>query len=768
VLQPWIGDDGFVLIQNPGSSTSGTSLAPLGRAPTIEPVYTDDASHWSADADPHGSGLGASIEERFEVLGELGHGGMGRVLVGMDRALRRMVAIKVLRAELGGRADALARFRSEAQIVAQLEHPSIVPIYAAERQSKGAPAYSMKLVRGRTLTEYLSSCVRACKRRENPTEEHALTTRLAVFSKICEAVAYAHARGVVHRDLKPDNVMIGAFGEVYVMDWGVARLLGRADESESERPNEGPPMTEVTPTQSGNVVGTLTHMPPEQARGDDGVGPAADQYALGMILFELVALKPPRPFKGDASVLLRRAIDGDNEPITHRYERKIDPRLRAIIETATAAGPHERYPSVRDLAEDIGRCIRGDEVSVRRDTALQRAGRFMAKHPALVLATVLVFLLLAGFVVVESLLETVETHQRSHRKAEQIADLTGSVAEVARDLDVTGQRIQMLVEGLAAEAAARLLTPGLDPSLQLVTRDTMARKRVIGDWYHVDAFDDSIAPASTFLSDRYGRRISYLHAGYWVAADGDLDSAAETLSRLHPLRHRMRTMMIRAVDPANVYARASLQAEILRDRGALLQFIHVGFENGLLLNYPGTGGFTPDYDPRKRPWYRRMVESTETSFGEPYADVSGSGILLPCNVALRDVDGALLGVVGADMRLSDITVVLYMDRPWPRRNRPGAIRPPLPGWQHSALVDANGLVVTESTQTGRAAGGTQGNRAVDRIPYPEPELVAELATGRDSGLITKDDTLLVYQHLTALGWFLVVRVDRHDYEGVAP
>jgi len=762
---------------SPASANPGQSVEQLSAIPSAGPVHTEDTMEWFTAADESRAGLaGNGLEERFEILGKIGEGGMGKVLLAKDQILRRVVALKQLRTELVGRRDAVERFRREAQIVAQLEHPSIVPIYAAERRRDGLPTYSMKYVRGITLEAYIERCVRVCKRRENPNAEHALTSRLEMFAKLCEAISYAHSRGVIHRDLKPENVMIGAFGEVYVMDWGIARLVEHDEEDGpvgvtaqddlSVSSNASP-----VGTTFGTVIGTLTHMPPEQAKGEiDHIGPASDQFALGMVLFELVTLRPPRPFEGDVARVRAQALRGDREAIVHRYQRRVAKPLAAVIATATAPEIGRRYTSVAELQADVRRFIRGDEVSVRRDSPLQRAGRFMARYPALILSTVLMFMVVAGFVVVESLLEAVEAQQRAQRQSEEIAELTRYVVEAARDVDIRGHRLQAMLEGLAAEALARLESPTSDPDLASVGEEDIRLGAPVGLMVHADALESGDPPPAAYDSDRYRRPVSFDNPSYWLADSGDAESAARALRRLQPLRDRFREMTVRAMGQGFENVPQDLQSETLRDESSFLEFSYLGLANGLMIMYPGIGGFPPDYDPRARPWYTRMLEEFKSSFGDPYPEVTGLGAELSCNIPIRAADGRLLAVAGTSIRLSDFAEMLDMDRVY--TGTPGRPpRPPLPGWRNTALVDRLGHVVVDSaTEQADLGGGTHGNRTLESLPYPSPELVEQVVAGRTSGLLTLPEEIIVYQRMTEIGWYVVVRVDRSLYVGdrVAP
>jgi tetratricopeptide (TPR) repeat protein len=262
-------------------------------------------------SDPAESAAASSLQDhlgRYEIHGEIGRGGMGAVLRGHDPVLRRQLALKVLLTGRQGNADALRRFHEEAQIGGQLQHPGLVPVYELGRDPNGRPFFAMKLVEGRTLADLLAE-------RKIPSDDW--TRFLQIFEQICQAVGYAHARGVIHRDLKPANIMVGAFGEVQVMDWGLAKVLGAPSAVEAGTPaGHGTVHTERSQSggsesHAGSVMGTPAYMPPEQARGEtDQLDARADVFGLGAILCEILTGAPP--FQGkDITEVLSKAARGD-------------------------------------------------------------------------------------------------------------------------------------------------------------------------------------------------------------------------------------------------------------------------------------------------------------------------------------------------------------------------------------------------------------------------------------------------------------------------
>src|SRR6516162_7259296 len=244
---------------------------------------------------PGEEALAAGGPGRYQVLGEIARGGMGVVLKGRDHDLGRDVAIKVLHPGHAGDRALVRRFVEEAQIGGQLQHPAILPVYELGLDAGLRPYFTMRLVKGRSLAALLEE-------RTDPT--HDLGRFLAVFEQSCQAVAYAHARGVIHRDLKPSNIMVGAFGEVQVVDWGLSKVLEQGAEggvvADEGAPGDEPQVTTIRTTgggggsQSGAIIGTPSYMSPEQARGAiEELDEQADVFALGAILCEVMTGQPP-------------------------------------------------------------------------------------------------------------------------------------------------------------------------------------------------------------------------------------------------------------------------------------------------------------------------------------------------------------------------------------------------------------------------------------------------------------------------------------------
>lgn len=317
---------------------------------------------------------------RYSMGSLLGEGGMGEVRACNDTHIGREVAIKVIRPGHGSRSDLAKRFLREARVQGQLEHPSIVPVYDLGRDPTGAAYFTMKRVRGLTLEDILR---RLREGDQAVLEEFSQRKLLSALSNVCLTVHFAHARGVLHRDLKPANVMLGAFGEVYVLDWGLAKLVKGEDLPVSERTGTTsggsvPPKVALTDeagkTAVGAIMGTPGYMAPEQVQGDtEHFAAQTDIYALGAILFEILTLRELNTGRTPQDLLMSTLRGSEARPSVRAPDRDVAPELEAICVRATALAPADRYESARDMYDAIEGYLDGD-----RD--LERRRVMAAKH----------------------------------------------------------------------------------------------------------------------------------------------------------------------------------------------------------------------------------------------------------------------------------------------------------------------------------------------------------------------------------------------------
>ncbi len=318
------------------------------------------------------------LTERFHDIGPIGTGGMGEVRRALDRDLNRVVALKIIRPELMRNPRAVARFVEEAQTTGQLQHPGIVPVHEMGRLMDGRLYFTMLEVRGRSFDAIIHDYHQ--QRREEKAKGVATFSFrrvVDIFFKVCEAVAYAHARGVIHRDLKPTNVLVGAFGEVHVVDWGLAKIIDRpdalADLDPEERVVTNRSQDSSKATLAGTIAGTPAYMPLEQAMGlRDKQGPHSDVYALGAMLYEVLTGEPP--YRGEtAEHVLRQVLQG--APPTPD-DPQIPPELLEICQKAMERDPELRYPNGRAIADEVSAWLDGAK---RREHALELVAQARGK-----------------------------------------------------------------------------------------------------------------------------------------------------------------------------------------------------------------------------------------------------------------------------------------------------------------------------------------------------------------------------------------------------
>jgi serine/threonine-protein kinase len=352
------------------------------------------------DADRTGSysmGTASSDGLRFRVLRPHARGGLGAVFVALDTELHREVALKQM---LDQHADDLVsrqRFVVEAEITGGLEHPGIVPVYGLGTYADGRPFYAMRFIRGDSLKEAIDR-FHGDKSLKKDLGRRSLELRrlLGRLVDVCNAIEYAHSRGVLHRDMKPGNIIVGKHGETLVVDWGLAKATGRADPGAGERtllPSSASGSAETLP---GSALGTPAYMSPEQAGGNlDQLGPRSDVYSLGATLYCLLTGKPP--FDGDDIGEILRKVQRSDYARPREVNHSLETALEAVCLKAMAKQPEDRYPSCRALVEDLERWMADEPVSAWREPLSRRVRRWGRRNrTAVTAAGVALVVALAG------------------------------------------------------------------------------------------------------------------------------------------------------------------------------------------------------------------------------------------------------------------------------------------------------------------------------------------------------------------------------------
>ncbi len=409
----------------------------------------------------------------YRVVREIGRGGMGVILRVWDEELGRHLAMKVALGGAGSPAQ-LVRFLEEARVTGQLDHPGIVPVHELGLDAEGRRFFTMKLVEGRDMKQVFELVFAG---RDGWNETRAL----GVILKVCEAMAYAHSKGIIHRDLKPANVMVGGFGEVFVMDWGLARVLNRADSGAAAAAE--PASDSQLFTLDGSVLGTPAYMPPEQARGEiDRLSPRSDVYSIGAMLYHLLARQAPHvppQTRSTPREVLARVKSAPPTPL-HQLNPAVPAELVAICEKAMAQDPARRYADTLAFAEDLRAYLEKRVVAAYETGALAELRKWIARNRALAAACGAAVLILAvGLVVSSSLFVTARRErERANAKTADVLSLSAerelqelveradslwpvSTASVS-SLEAWLRDAHALVEGRAADTAHGIkAAPGL-------------------------------------------------------------------------------------------------------------------------------------------------------------------------------------------------------------------------------------------------------------------------------------------------------------------
>lgn len=723
---------------------------PLPHPPSAGPpenqsqkIKEKEDSHWTegaitmVDFSEEAFEANISAAGQYEELGRIGEGGMGEVKLAKDTRLLRKVAVKELKKEAASSPAAVSYFIREAQITAQLDHPNIVPLYSVKEQKDGGNAsFVMKLIKGQDLSNIITKARNFYK--EHPKDELPdelnLTSRLGYFLKACDGLSYAHRKQVIHRDIKPANMMVGHYGEVYVMDWGIAKMIKEVPETlfGIQRVAAQKSDMYIGGTQTGSVVGTPGYISPEQVKGLPDVGPASDQFSMGVTLYELVTLRPARP--GDLAKKLEWADKGIiNQPIHQIPEKKIAPELKAIIEKATAYEIHDRYPDVSAMAEDVRRFLRGDEVSVLPDNLPRKMWRWMNKHRHVTAIVVLAALLIFFGTAVVSLLQKQSALEASRQREKILTRLLSRVAAQAHYIDTRFIRLEDLLVNLANNAT------------YLIQNAPQSSER----FYWISEFQDpKKGPPDLAHSSLYKKSVSVDYPVVKLSPNVAAEDVIPVMTRLAPLRHHFRKMML---DSRSSFAPLTDEEarRLITIHGLPVSWVYIGLEAGVMYSYPGKGTYADDYDPRVRPWYKLGAHKNAVYWGNPYIDIQGLGMVLPCATSLYDNQGRFYGVIGMDVTYNTII-------------QDGLTRAGSVGVVESFLLDDQGRIVVSSSQLGIALENPSADSALRLELFPVQDVVEKIRR-KESGLVEvqnpgNESRLVLFHEIPSLNWYYVEEI----------
>jgi serine/threonine protein kinase len=474
-------------------------------------------------------------------------GGLGHVWLARDGVLGRDVALKELRADRVGDSRLRARFLQEARITGQLEHPSIVPLYdvlgeAGEKGDWENPRYTMRFVAGRTLAEAIQDYHR--RRRDGQATSLDLAALLDSFVAVCHAIAYAHSRKVLHRDIKGSNIVLGDFGEVFVLDWGLAKVIDEPDASAdtvrasestelaaTQREKSAGPRGAVTPSASpevtaeGAVIGTPSYMAPELANGQPA-STASDIYALGVLLY--VLLTGHLPYDGQSTLEVLEKIKTGDPPPPRTLNASAPDALEAICRRAMSRNPADRYANAEDLAADVRRWRADEPVAAHAEALTARLARWARRHRTAVAAAGVFLLSAVAALSIATVMVWREEQQtkREWERAEHERSRAGRNFDTARKMAVDmSDLIERFETGLANPRQS-----------DLARQATLDKAREMFDQFRADSPDDVTVQKQAAAVHRYAANVARLVNDYRSAEKAYAAALAiwEDLSKRFP------------------------------------------------------------------------------------------------------------------------------------------------------------------------------------------------------------------------------------------
>lgn len=510
-----------------------TSSAPTGGSGAAETVEwnsvvaegstpTEPWSRASSAEEASGPEQAGHPGGRYRIVSLLARGGLGEVYLADDTVLQRRVALKGIRSDRVVDASGRARFLHEARIAGRHEHPGIVPVHDLIGTEGGRPFYVMRYVGGQSLAQALRAFHHP-EANPRPPGEHGLALRsfLAQFIDICNAISYSHSIGVIHRDVKPANVMLGQFGETQLVDWGLGKVLGQTDDgsglssSSSSVSGEDPELTVA-----GSAMGTPGYMSPEQARGDRfKIGPASDVFSLGATLYHVLTGRPP--FVGaDRRAVIERSKRGEF-PRPRAIRPGIPAALEAICLKAMALEPKDRYRSVRELIGEVEHWLADEPVAALPDNRFQRLARWSRRHRAWTRAGAAALAVVAVVATTAALL--VARANQGERQALVQANERRQAAETS--LKVARQAVYETLTNLAGDTLNPF--PG---TLPVRRRFAATARMYMGYFLAADPDDDGLRDQAIQVYRQSGRLDGL--AGDVVEARRDYDAALDLARRL--------------------------------------------------------------------------------------------------------------------------------------------------------------------------------------------------------------------------------------------
>ncbi|WDE99261.1 protein kinase [Lentisphaera profundi] len=658
-------------------------------------------------------------------LGEaFAEGAQGSIHSAKDIHLKRIVAVKALKEHSMRRS-----FINEAQLTAQLDHPAIIPIYSLNSDENSGIYFSMKKVNGVTLNQYLTKvCDHYYFHGFNlKNEASSLVTRLEHFIKICEAVQYAHSKAVVHRDLKPDNIMIGESREVYVMDWGIAYCM---DGPENQKP-------EVIERTKKIICGSPGYIDPQMVCNNTPAE-CTDIYSLGMILHEMCTLQ--RGFTGfSTNELFEQAVKGDFPEIKHRFSSGvISAELKAIIEKARAPELIFRYNSVEELCEDVRRLLRNDEVSSLPDKPLRKVMRWAQKNPHKITVIMISLIMSLSSLVIYSLFKQNQTIVEARIRENTFAQLQSHVAEKAHLIDSQMTKLEQL---LSRVSASLLSMPTVrDETLKLYSSNDFSKPET--------------KPPGTVYSSIFGKEVNVNTMVYKLAPEVKFNEVENILDYLFSFKDDFVKVMLKSkLNSPSHLSREQINPEQILMSPLPARWLYCGLENGVFVSFPGKGGYPAEYDHRNRPWYKDAKNRKGVYWAKPYYDINGLGIVLPCTIGLYNKENEFSGVLALDVTLDFLAKKLMLNDDEKR----------IVGLQESTILNPDGeIIITSSLLKSKEKNTEFNNQAIERRPYHNDLVLKAVQANKNTIIYVREGgqkVIYALNRIPALNWFYIEKYD---------
>lgn len=663
------------------------------------------------------------LDTDYERLTVVAEGGQATVYRARDRFFNRTVAVKSLHRTLLGNQTARDGFIAEARLMAQLDHPAIVPVYnVCEDQNHGLHLV-MKLVDGKSMRNYLKkisaiySMIPARVLRFN--EKKSLAHRLNIFNRICDAISFAHYKGVLHHDLKPENIIFGHYNEVYVLDWGMAIRIGVPEDAAKCRART-----------------TLNYTAPEVLAGKP-YDQRSELYALGLILYELVFLK--QPFPGTDAELCNRILDHKIRSFRHKFRYPIDHDLKKIVQKAIDPNPQLRYSSILELMEDLRHYQLNEPVCAVSDAWFSGFRHWFVRNRKLVMLGCVLLTLVCLAVTSFSLYREIRVRQREYHRSIQLTQVYSNGLESGNSFNSRIRVFESRILALSRECTA-LLAGGIPGGKSLPT-------------YTVSDADALKVPELTY-SPCYGQDVSFDEFVYKESPGAPVAQLNTLLARLAPLKYSFYELFVDSLPPA---LRASMRDQSLKkymiEHKTPLNFVCVSLENGLHLSYPYHRGYRADYDPRQRSWYRRLagLVKNDTLWFEPYIDGGDQKLQGEIVVSgarkIVDYNGKMIGSVLFDVSLQALTDMLASSG-----NQGKSVISKL-------LVDRNGYVIADTS--GQLTPVKKDGQLVFRY-FPDNFELRNMWAQRQGVRFRFSGNqvfLNFFMTIDSLGWLYVERID---------